>query len=133
MTIGLQSITGTIEKPHKTYVKLKGLIEEKYHDIKGAIEWLLFDAPDKGNPEYGRKFEKRLTERGKKHALGKSNPSKDILIVSLLEGYERALKKVEEEQEEITHVKTCVGDKVGADRSFPAGRYVVHKMLGKGM
>ena len=101
MTIGLQSITGTIEKPHKTYVKLKGLIEEKYHDIKGAIEWLLFDAPDKGNPEYGRKFEKRLTERGKKHALGKSNPSKDILIVSLLEGYERALKKVEEEQEEI--------------------------------
>lgn len=46
---------------------------------------------------------------------------------------ETAIRLAKEEQEEITHVKTRVGDKVGADRSFPAGRYVVHKMLGKGM
>ncbi len=42
-------------------------------------------------------------------------------------------KRAREAKEEQTHLHTRIGAKIGADRDFPAGRYVVKKLLGKGV
>eukprot|EP00277_Geminigera_cryophila_P014420 CAMPEP_0179439324 /NCGR_PEP_ID=MMETSP0799-20121207/22959_1 /TAXON_ID=46947 /ORGANISM="Geminigera cryophila, Strain CCMP2564" /LENGTH=635 /DNA_ID=CAMNT_0021221631 /DNA_START=51 /DNA_END=1954 /DNA_ORIENTATION=- len=44
-----------------------------------------------------------------------------------------AQTKAKAAEEEKTHIKTRVGAKVGVDRGFPEGRYVIRKLLGKGV
>ena len=50
-----------------------------------------------------------------------------------LEEAEEKRQKAKRVEEEKTHVKAKEGDKVGSDAQFRAGRYVVHKLLGKGV
>jgi serine/threonine protein kinase len=44
-----------------------------------------------------------------------------------------AIIKAKEAEEERTHVQAEVGERVGADRDYPQGRYVIRKMIGKGV